>query len=289
MLGESLSLVAALGWVGSSIFLEKASKEVGTLAVNLIRLLLAMVFLGIITNMSRGMVLPFDANKESLKFLSISGLFGMFLGDFFLFKAYVKIGSRITLLVMTFSPIAVSILSFFLLGEKIELVKILGMLLTILGIVIVILKKKSDKTFSKIGLLYSILAMLGESLGIVFTRIGSVNYDSFATTQVRTIPAILAFILYISFKGEWRNIKVGMSSKKGMLYIALGTVITTIGVTSIVEAMKYSPVGIVSTLAATSPILIIPISIVFLKEKVSNFESLGALISFFGILTFFIL
>ncbi|MGL5989675.1 hypothetical protein [Cetobacterium sp.] len=44
-----------------------------------------------------------------------------------------------------------------------------------------------------------------------------------------------------------------------------------------------------STLAATSPILIIPISIFFLKEKVSNFEGLGALISFFGILIFFIL
>ncbi|MGL4997541.1 MAG: DMT family transporter, partial [Cetobacterium sp.] len=251
MLGEILSLVAAFGWVGSSIFLEKASKEVGTLAVNLIRLLLAMVFLGIITNMRRGMILPFDANRESLKFLSISGLFGLFLGDFFLFKAYINIGSRITLLVMTFSPIAVSILSFFLLGEKIELVKILGMLLTILGIIIVILKKKSDKKFSKIGLLYSGLAMFGESLGVVFTRIGSVHYDSFATIQVRTIPAILAFILYISFKSEWRNIKVGISNKKGMLYITLGTIIATIGVTSIVEAMKYSPIGIVSTLAAT--------------------------------------
>lgn len=289
MLGESLSLVAAFGWVGSSIFLEKASKEVGTLAVNLIRLLLAMIFLGIITNISRGMVLPFDASKESLKFLSISGLFGLFLGDFFLFKAYINIGSRITLLVMTFSPVAVSILSFFILGEKIELIKILGMLLTIFGIVIVILKKKSDKTFSKVGLLYSILAMLGESLGIVFTRIGSVNYDSFATIQVRTIPAILAFIFYISLKGEWMSIKSGINSKKGVLYIALGTVIATLGVTSIVEAMKYSPVGVVSTLAATSPILIIPISIVFLKEKVSKIETLGAIISFVGISTFFIL
>ncbi|MGL5355222.1 MAG: DMT family transporter [Cetobacterium sp.] len=289
MLGESLSLVAAFGWVGSSIFLEKASKEVGTLAVNLIRLLLAMIFLGIITNISRGMVLPFDASKESLKFLSISGLFGLFLGDFFLFKAYINIGSRITLLVMTFSPVAVSILSFFILGEKIELIKILGMLLTIFGIVIVILKKKSDKTFSKVGLLYSVLAMLGESLGIVFTRMGSVNYDSFATIQVRTIPAILAFIFYISLKGEWLSIKAGINSKKGVLYIALGTIIATLGVTSIVEAMKYSPVGVVSTLAATSPILIIPISIVFLKEKVSKIETLGAIISFVGISTFFIL
>ncbi|MGL4976454.1 MAG: DMT family transporter [Cetobacterium sp.] len=289
MVGESLALLAAFGWVGSSIFLEKASKEAGSLAVNLIRLVLAMVFLGMITQMNRGMLLPFDVSRESLKYLSVSGLFGLFLGDFFLFKAYLKIGTRITLLVMTFSPIAVSILSFFILGEKIEFLKMIGMLLTIFGIAIVILKKKSDKTFSKIGFLYAVLAMLGESFGIIFTRIGSMNYDSFATIQVRTVPAILAFVLYITVRKEWSDIRDGVINKKAMIYITLGTIIATMGVTSLVEAMKHSHVGIVSTLAATSPILIIPISIVFFKERISVLEILGAVISFVGITTFFIL
>lgn len=288
-MGESLALAAAFGWVGSSVFLERASKETGTLAVNLIRLVIAMLFLGVITYVKRGLVLPLDVTKESFKFLSISGLFGLFLGDFFLYKSYVKIGPRITLLVMTFSPIAVSILSFFILREKIEGFKILGMLLTIIGIAIVILKKKNDKEFSKVGFVYALLAMLGESLGIIFTRLGSIDYDSFATIQVRTIPAILAFIVYISLKKEWPNIKEGIINKKGMIYIVLGTIVATLGVTALVEAMKYANVGIVSTLAATSPILIIPISIIFFKEKVSILEGISALISFVGITIFFIL
>lgn len=288
-MGESLALAAAFGWVGSSVFLERASKETGTLAVNLIRLVIAMLFLGVITYVKRGLVLPLDVTKESFKFLSISGLFGLFLGDFFLYKSYIKIGPRITLLVMTFSPIAVSILSFFIVGEKIEGFKVLGMLLTIIGIAIVILKKKNDKEFSKVGFIYALLAMLGESLGIVFTRLGSIDYDSFATIQVRTIPAILAFIVYISLKKEWSNIKEGILNKKGMIYIVLGTIVATLGVTALVEAMKYANVGIVSTLAATSPILIIPISIIFFKEKVSILEGIGALISFVGITIFFIL
>ena len=288
-MGESLALAAAFGWVGSSVFLERASKETGTLAVNLIRLVIAMLFLGVITYVKRGLILPLDVTKESFKFLSISGLFGLFLGDFFLYKSYIKIGPRITLLVMTFSPIAVSILSFFILGEKIEGFKVLGMLLTIIGIAIVILKKKNDKEFSKVGFIYALLAMLGESLGIVFTRLGSIDYDSFATIQVRTIPAILAFIFYISLKKERSNIKEGILNKKGMIYIVLGTIVATLGVTALVEAMKYANVGIVSTLAATSPILIIPISIIFFKEKVSILEGIGALISFVGITIFFIL
>ncbi|MGL4803592.1 MAG: DMT family transporter [Cetobacterium sp.] len=288
-MGESLALAAAFGWVGSSVFLERASKETGTLAVNLIRLIIALLFLGVITYVKRGLVLPLDVTKESLKFLSISGLFGLFLGDFFLYKSYIKIGPRITLLVMTFSPVAVSILSFFILGEKIEGFKVLGMLLTIIGIASVILKKKNDKEFSKVGFIYALLAMLGESLGIIFTRLGSIEYDSFATIQVRTIPAILAFIVYISLKKEWSNIKEGIVNKKGMIYIVLGTIVATLGVTALVEAMKYANVGIVSTLAATSPILIIPISIIFFKEKVSILEGIGALISFVGITIFFIL
>lgn len=288
-MGEGLALAAAFGWVGSSVFLERASKETGTLAVNLIRLIVAMFFLGIITYLKRRLVLPLDVTKESFKFLSISGLFGLFLGDFFLYKSYIKIGPRITLLVMTFTPIAVSILSFFILGEKMEGFKILGVVLTIIGITVVILRKKNDKEFSKVGFGYALLAMLGESLGIIFTRLGSIDYDSFATIQVRTIPAILAFIIYISLKKEWSNIKEGVINKKGMIYIVLGTVVATLGVTALVEAMKYANVGIVSTLAATSPILIIPISIIFFKEKVSILEGIGALVSFAGITIFFIL
>ncbi|MCQ8211450.1 DMT family transporter [Cetobacterium somerae] len=288
-MGESLALAAAFGWVGSSIFLERASKETGTLAVNLIRLIIAMIFLGIITYLKRGLLLPVDVTKESLKFLSVSGLFGLFLGDFFLYKAYINVGPRITLLVMTFSPIAVSILSFIMLDEKIEIIKILGMILTVLGIAMVVLRKRSDKDFSKLGFVYAVLAMLGESFGIIFTRLGSTNYDSFATIQVRTIPAILAFMIYISIRKEWGNIKEGILNKKGMLYIALGTIIATLGVTSLVEAMKHSNVGVVSTLAATSPILIIPISIVCFKEKISVLEGIGAIISFIGIGIFFIM
>ncbi|MEG0069265.1 DMT family transporter [Cetobacterium sp.] len=289
MLGEGLALTAALGWVGSSIFLEKASKEVGTVVVNLTRLILAMVFLGVITWTNRGLVLPFDVSREALGFLSISGLFGLFIGDFFLYKAYVTVGPRITLLIMTFSPITVSILSFLILGESLGYIQILGMLLTLFGIMMVVLKKKSEGTFSKIGFLYATIAMLGESCGIIFTKMGSVNYDSFATIQVRTIPAIIAFIIYISLKNSWEDIFEGVKNKKGMYYVLVGTIVTTLGVTSLVEAMKYSSVGVVSTLAATSPILIIPISMLFFKEKVSLKESLGAVISFLGVSLFFII
>lgn len=289
MLGEGLALTAALGWVGSSIFLEKASKEVGTVVVNLIRLILALVFLGVITWTNRGLVLPFDVSREALGFLSISGLFGLFIGDFFLYKAYVTVGPRITLLIMTFSPITVSILSFLILGESLGHIQILGMLLTLFGIMMVVLKKKSEGTVSKIGFLYAAIAMLGESCGIIFTKMGSVNYDSFATIQVRTIPAIIAFIIYISFKKSWEDIFQGVKNKKGMYYVLVGTIVTTLGVTALVEAMKHSSVGVVSTLAATSPILIIPISILFFKEKVSLKESLGAVISFLGVSLFFII
>lgn len=289
MLGEGLALTAALGWVGSSIFLEKASKEVGTVVVNLTRLILAMVFLGVITWTNRGLVLPFDVSREALGFLSVSGLFGLFIGDFFLYKAYITVGPRITLLIMTFSPITVSILSFLILGENLGDIQILGMLLTLFGIMMVVLKKKSEGTFSKIGFLYAAIAMLGESCGIIFTKMGSVNYDSFATIQVRTIPAIIAFIIYISLKNSWEDIFKGIKNKKGMYYVLVGTIVTTLGVTSLVEAMKYSSVGVVSTLAATSPILIIPISMLFFKEKVSLKESLGAVISFLGVSLFFII
>lgn len=290
--GEFLAVMAAFGWVGSSIMFEKASKKVSGLSVNFIRLIIALFILSIITLFTRGLPLPTDAGRDMIIFLSLSGMMGLFIGDFFLFQAYTLIGARTTLVLMSLAPILVSLFGFVFLRETLALQQLLGILITCTGVMLVVVKPDSNNkitlNFSRKGLIFAALAVLGEAVGIIFTKLGSVNYDSFATTQVRSIPALLAFALYISYKKDWKNIKKASLDKRGILYIFLGTVAATIGVSSIVEAMKYTKVGIVTTIASTSPILIIPISIFYFKEKISKRDILGAVISVIGVTCLFI-
>ena len=97
---EKLGALAAFGtalcWSLSAIFFENASRKVGALAVNFWKVVFAFFFLALAGTVTRGMPFPFDASARSWLFLSISGIVGFVVADFFLFNAYVLIGSRIT-------------------------------------------------------------------------------------------------------------------------------------------------------------------------------------------------
>lgn len=78
-LGEIFALITALGWALSSLFFEQASKKADSISVNVIRLVMGIIFLGIFTCIDRGVILPVDATSYNWKILGISGLIGLFL------------------------------------------------------------------------------------------------------------------------------------------------------------------------------------------------------------------
>jgi uncharacterized membrane protein len=70
--GELAALATAFFWTVTALSFEFASKRVGSLAVNMIRLTLAFLLLSVLTFFSRGMVLPFDASPHAWIWLSLS-------------------------------------------------------------------------------------------------------------------------------------------------------------------------------------------------------------------------
>ena len=195
-LGELAALATAVCWTFTAVAFESAGKKVGALSVNIIRLVIAFVLLSLFTLFTRGMVLPIDATGTNWLWLLISGIIGFVIGDLFLIQAYVLIGSRISMLIMSTVPPITSITGFLLLGERISFLGMLGMFITIGGITIVILsrgtgEKKIKLAHSGKGLLYAFIGALGQTFGLVFSKFGMGDYNPFAAIQVR----IIAFAL----------------------------------------------------------------------------------------------
>ena len=61
-----------------------------------------------------------------------------------------------------------------------------------------------------------------------------------------------------------------------------------VGVSLSLTAVKYTSTGIASTLMALTPILIIPVSVIFLKEKIKTNEIVGALVGVLGVAIIFL-
>ena len=144
-LGEFAALLTAVFWTITSLSFEAASHKIGSVAVNILRLIIGLAFLSIFNLIRRGMMFPVDASYENWIWLSLSGLIGFVFGDLFLFKSYTIIGSRFSMLIMTLVPPITAFFSFLILGEKLTLFHYLGMTLTFTGIAMAIFSR-SDKS-----------------------------------------------------------------------------------------------------------------------------------------------
>lgn len=298
--GEIAGVLTAVFWTVTSMAFESAGKKVGSLAVNLIRLVMAFFFVGIYSWLARGFFFPTDATIFQWKWLVFSGLVGFVIGDLLLFQAFVVIGARISMLMMALAPPFAAFIGWLILGEVLAAKSIFGMLVTLTGIVLVILKrekleengtisKKLTSAYSIRGILLALGGALGQATGLVLSKKGMGDYDAFSATQIRILAGIAGFSVLFFFINRWPRVWTALQHRSAMKRITLGAFFGPfLGVSFSLLAVQYTQAGIAATLMAITPVLIIPPSIILFKEKVNWKEVLGAMITIIGVAMFFL-
>ena len=292
--GELISLGTAFFWTFTVIGFESAGKRVGSLPVNIIRLVIGMVLLSLTVFIMTGSFIPIGAGTYSWNMLLISGIVGLVIGDLFLFQAFVDIGGRISLLILCSVPIMTAILGYFIFDEVLDFLTIIGIVITLSAISVVILSKRSkNKVFEPHilkGITFAFIGAVAQSLGLVFSKLGmGENLGAFEATQMRVIAALFTFIIYISIKKEWKNVFGALKDKVAMKYIVIGSIFGPfLGVTSSLLAMKYTSIGVSTTIAQLNVILIIPLSIWLFKDKVKPVEIIASVVAFIGVALLFL-
>jgi len=183
--GEFAALATAVFWTATALAFESASKKVGSLAVNWIRLAIGALLLSLFCWITRGLILPFDATPHAWFWLSLSGLIGFAIGDLFLFRAFILIGSRLSMLMMALVPPMTALIGWAMMGETATLRGIVGMGLTVSGVGLVILERKKGDTrrfpHSVPGFLFALGGALGQAVGLVLSKIGMGNCFAIVT------------------------------------------------------------------------------------------------------------
>ena len=181
--GELAALATACCWTVTSLAFEAAGRRVGSLPVNLIRLVLAAVLLSAFTWMTRGQPLPMDASGHAWIWLSLSGVAGFLIGDLCLFRAFVVVGARVSMLLMTLVPLLTTILGFLVMGETLSQKQLAGMMLTIVGVASVVTERRRgmDGQMERLptgGILLVLGAAAGQALGLVLAKYGMGSYNA---------------------------------------------------------------------------------------------------------------
>ena len=286
-IGEIAALATAFCWSITSYAFTNASRRIGALQVNIDRMVIASIMLISIVGIF-GISLSLTFNQISN--LVISGILGLVLGDSFLFKSFQLIGARLGIIIMAAVPVLSAVLAFFFLNEIISLLGMFGMLLTIAGILIVVLERKNpeqDKiSVSKIGIFYGFLGALGQASGLIFAKFafqgGELN--GFSASFIRLFSASIIILPLASTFRKYKNpFGIYPNDSYSTKVILIGTIFgPVLGITGSLIAIEYAKVGIASTLMATMPIIMLPISRFYFKEKLDWKSIIGAFVAVIG-------
>ncbi|HMA61604.1 MAG TPA: DMT family transporter [bacterium] len=293
-IGELAALGTALCWAANALFFEDAGKRVGSFAVNFIRIYFGLIFLSIFTWITRGMILPVDASAHAWFWLGLSGVVGVVIGDLMLFEAFVVVGARVSMLIMSLVPIITAIISWLVLGETMTALEIFGMVITITGVSLVILERRDGGKNLKFrhpiaGVLFALGGATGQAIGLVLSKLGMGDYNAFASTQIRLIIGSVGFLIVILITRKWSNVTKAFRNAKAMKSVTAGSFVGPfLGISLSLVAVQFTRAGIASTIIAISPVIIIPFSIAIFNEKVTPLEIFGAFISVAGVSIYFL-
>jgi len=286
--GELAALATACCWTVSALAFQTAVRRVGSLPVNLIRLTMAVLLLGAFTWATRGTPLPMDASLHAWLWLSLSGLVGFTIGDLCLFRAFVMVGARISMLMMTLVPLFTTIFGFVVMHEVLTPRQFAGMALTIAGVSSVVLERRRDENgrierLPAGGVLLGLGGAVGQALGLVLAKYGMSGYDAFASTQIRVLAGIIGFSVVFAATGRWPRVRAALGDRRAMTSTGIGAVFGPfLGVSLSLLAVQYTEAGVAATLMSLTPVLIIPVAMIFYREHVAWPAAGGAAVAVCG-------
>ena len=304
--GELISIGVAFSWTATALLSEFGSKRMGNLTLNLMRMVITLLFSGILFWVMRGTPLPVPASTEAYLWMMLSGFVGYVIGDFCLFQCYIIIGSKFGQLFMTLSPIAAAITAWITLGQEIRPQAMLAMLVTLTGIAISVLGRGDDHKLSLklplAGVLFAIGAAVCQGVGLVLSKIGMNHYEASLTTELadwmlpfhanffRCIAGTIGFALLMALREGFTPLRKGVRDRQGMTTAVATTIFGPfVGVGASLLAVQYTAAGIASTLMALTPIIIILPAWWIFKQPITLKSLLGAVISVIGVSLFFLL
>jgi drug/metabolite transporter (DMT)-like permease len=304
-LGELVAFGTTISWsIGIFPFTE-AARRFGPGTVNHFRLVLAVIFLSVISLI----FLPLSftelfssAMPEHWLWFGLSGIIGLALGDHFGFTSFAILGPRIGSIFVTLAPAAALFTGYFVIGERINVVGIFGILITISGVIWLTLSKSAKSQMKdhehgnkEKGIFYGMLSAVCQGVGVVLANKGftyqehNTDLPFFHATWLRMVSAMLIIFLVTAIRGKLKeNITPVLQNKNnGIPFTIAGTIfgpVIGVSLSMLAVSLLHNKPSVAQTIFSLVPIFALPLAFLFYKEKITGKAVLGALIAITGVI-----
>jgi len=308
-IGHAAGLATSVLWTFTSLFFTAASRRIGPTAVNATRIGMAVVLLGVTHRIWAGSWVP-EASGRQVTLLALSGLLGLSLGDQALLTAFVAIGPRLAMLIMTTAPLLAALFGWLALDEMLSPLAWIGVTATVGGVAWVVLERPhpgapTPHGHRARGLLLAFVAATCQAGGYLLSKAGlghgwlpeTEQMNPQAATLVRMVFAACGMVpvVYIHWlRGRarraagLRTTRAG-SRRTGTLLAFGGSLVGPyLGVWMSLVAAHHAPLAVAQTLCSLPPIFVLPFARLVYREPISLRAVLGALVAVGGVTLLFV-
>jgi drug/metabolite transporter (DMT)-like permease len=289
--------IAALGtatcWATTGLIAADAVRALGPFHFNLIRQGLVTLLLAMVVLATGAYGMP---GWAEMAVLAVSGVVGILIGDTLNFAAVGRIGPRRAGAIFALNAPMAALLGWALLGEALSLQAVAGILLTAAGVALAILGRPASNAHRLetlqgtlvIGVLFGLGAALGQATGSLMARpLMHGGMDPYLASLFRVgASGLVMGVLAMTPLGPEAPKVI---TRKVLILTATTAVIgLLLGMTLFLYALQGSQTGIIATLSATSPVIILPMLWLRTGQRPSLLSWAGAALAVGGLALIFL-
>ena len=286
---EYLALLAAACWAFGSLLSAQAATHLGAFAFNRYRMLVAMLLLWGISLLTEGWR---TLDSDSILLLTVSGVIGIVIGDTALFAAMNRLGPRRAGVLFATHALFSVVLAYFWLGETLWGLTLVGSSMLMGGVMIAILfgKRRAEQHIWETnqyglasGIALGLLAAFCQAVSTLMLKPLMLSaIDAIAASAVRMSSGFLLHLLIFLLGFQVARSHLPMTARILWLVIINASLSMVLGMTLILQALKYGDAGMVAMLSSISPVLVLPMLWLVYKRTPAWGAWLGALCTVLG-------
>lgn len=263
---ELAALGAATCWAITSLISAGPAGHLGAPAFNRLRQVFVALLLAVYVGISGHWQ---QLNAFNIAPIMLSGVVGIFAGDTLLFASLNRVGPRRSSILFAMNAPLAAILGWIVLGEALAPRAVAGVALTFVGVVLAIYFGNSRAQAHKweevrgalwIGVVLGLGAAACQAVASLLMRpVMATGIDPFAASMLRVAIAAMALTAMMRLPIPAIKQKNPLTARVAAMTMLSGFLALAVGMTLLLFALSGGNVGIVSTLSATSPVIILPL------------------------------
>lgn len=299
-MGILIAFAAAVFWAISVFPFTKAGRIMSVESLNLIRLWLGTTFVFIAATISDSHFFSMFGTTHTSKWLwmSASGITALGIGDYFGLRMYAILSPRYGSVLTTFSPVMALLMGILLLNEQMNVTGILGMLITIVGVMYISLGRKERKSIPDHGhgsvfkgIVFGLISAACNGTGLAFSKKAFVTNTNVTLHPITGsfmrffVAAVVVTILMLLSGQLVKHVKKITIQTPHTLSTAIFGVFAgpVVAVSLALFSIQYINVAVAQTIFALVPVIALMISHFVYKEKLTVYSIAGVIVAIAGV------